>query len=181
MTKNIGKSYLLISQYVSAIWAYLRIIHGGVSAVRQQLLLNEYDRLCDTLTELRQALDLILADVAIVERTFPSATTWLDTLHIANATVKAVHYATGMPIIHPSASALAEWDAVLIELVQNGEHACGIETEADGRHYRYSLEYRPYGMPPADCHSRQFSITIFTSGLPSGTATFEISPECTTS
>jgi len=84
------------------------------------LLPNEYERLCDTLTELRQALDLILADVARVERTFPSATTSLDTLNIANATVKAV---LTLPAADYTSLAHPLWQngmPLLIELVQSG-------------------------------------------------------------
>ena len=87
---------------------------------RLALLPNEDIRLCDTLTALRQALDLIMVDVAIVEQTFPSTTTSLATLHIANDTAKAV--LTLPPSDHP-ALAHPLWQngmPLLLELVQSG-------------------------------------------------------------
>src|SRR5579872_6182181 len=99
---------------------------------RQQLLLNEYERFCDTLSELRQALDLILADVAIVEHTFPPATTWLDTLNTANATVKAV---LTLPDADYTSLAHPLWRnemPVLIELVQSGEHHAKLKQKLAG-------------------------------------------------
>ena len=85
------------------------------------LLPNEDNRLSVMLTKLHQTLDLIMADVAIVERTFPSATTSLATLHIANATAKAV---VMLPEADYSSLAHPLWQngmPLLIELVQNGQ------------------------------------------------------------
>jgi very-short-patch-repair endonuclease len=96
------------------------------------LLPNEFDRLFDTLTELRQALDLILADVARVERTFPSATTSLDTLNTANATVKAV---LTLPKADNTSLAHPLWQngmPLLIELVQSGERYAELKQKLTG-------------------------------------------------
>lgn len=87
---------------------------------RLPLLPNEDNRLCDTLTKLRQALDLIMVDVAIVERTFPFGTTSLNTLNIANVTAKAV---ITLPAADYTALAHPIWQngmSLLIELVHRG-------------------------------------------------------------
>jgi len=99
---------------------------------RLPLLPNEDNRLCDTLTELRQALDLILGDVAIVELTFPSATTSLATLHIADATAKAV---LSLPPADYPALAHPLWQngmPLLIELVQSGTRYAELKQRLTG-------------------------------------------------
>src|SRR5262249_20235863 len=99
---------------------------------RLPLLPNEDNRLCDTLTELRQALDLIMVDVAIVERTFPSATTSLATLHIANATAKAV---LTLPPADNAALAHPLWQngmPLLFERVQSGTRYADLKQKLTG-------------------------------------------------
>lgn len=96
------------------------------------LLPNEYQRFCDTLMELRQALDLILPDVAIVERTFPSATTSLETLNTAIATVKNV---LTLPDADYTSLAHPLWQngmPLLIELVQSGERYANLKQKLTG-------------------------------------------------
>ncbi|HVB25807.1 MAG TPA: DUF3320 domain-containing protein [Ktedonobacteraceae bacterium] len=99
---------------------------------RQQLLPNENESFRDILTALRLALDLILADVAIVERTFSSATTSLDTLNTANATVKVV---LTLPDADYTSLAHPLWQngmPLLSELVQSGEHHAKLKQKLSG-------------------------------------------------
>ncbi len=99
---------------------------------RLPLLPNEDNRLCDTLTALRQALDLIMGDVAIVERTFPSAITSLASLHIANATAKAV---LSLPPADYPALAHPLWQngmPLLSELVQSGTRYAELKQRLTG-------------------------------------------------
>ncbi len=98
----------------------------------EQLSPHKYERFCDTLTELRQAFDLILEDVKIVEYTFPSATTSLDTLNTANSTVKAI---LTLPDADSTSLANLLWQngmALLIELVQSGERYAKLKQKLTG-------------------------------------------------
>lgn len=63
--------------------------HPWRGVCRLPLLPNEYDRLCDTLAELRQRLEQIMADVTTVECTFLPTVATLDTLHNASATAQS--------------------------------------------------------------------------------------------
>ncbi len=106
--------------------------HPWRGVCRQPLLPNEDNRLFNTLIELGQALDLIMIDVAIVERTFPSTTTSLATLNIANATAMAVIM---LPEVDYTSLAHPLWQngmPLLIELVQNGTRYAELKQKLTG-------------------------------------------------
>lgn len=89
------------------------------------LLPNEYDRLCDSLAELRQLYERVMEDVTIVEQAFPVTHISLNSLYLADAIVSTT---TSLPEMDYPALAHPLWQdsmPLLAELTQNGAQIPG--------------------------------------------------------